>query len=84
MGDWNEIVMGRSSMGRTRPLLLAMNVLRCRKEGERERGPGVISGGGRGVDVRIRNDGKRVPGWENNCVLCAEVETVSSTNSYRD
>ena len=51
MGDWNEIITGRSSMGRVRPLLLAMNVLRQREEEERERGPVVIPGGGRGVDV---------------------------------
>ena len=28
MGDWNEIITGGSSMGRARPLLLAMNALR--------------------------------------------------------
>ena len=54
-------------MGRARPLLLAINALRQREE-ERERGPGVIPGGGRGVDVRIRNDGEKVPGRENNFV----------------
>ena len=71
MGDWNEIVMGRSSMGRARPLLLAMNASRRREEEGRERGPGVIPGGGRRVYVSIRNEGERVPGRENHCVFMA-------------
>ena len=60
--------MGRSSMHRVRPLLLAMNGLR-RIEEERERGPGVIPGRGRGVDIRTRNDGEQVPGRESNSVF---------------
>ena len=64
MGDWNEMIMGRSSMRRARPLLLAMNALRRREE-EMERRPGVIPGRGRGVDARFRSEGERVPGSEN-------------------
>ena len=49
MGEWNEIMTGRSSMGRVRPLLLAMNALRQREEEEeREKQPGVIPGGKEG------------------------------------
>ena len=53
MGDWNEIMMGRSSMGRAMPLLLAMNTLRQREEEGRERGLGVILGGGRGLMLEL-------------------------------
>ena len=63
MGDWNEIIMGRSSMRRARPLILAMNALR-RQEEEMERRPGINPGRGRGVNVRFRN-WERVPGREN-------------------
>ena len=68
MGDWKEIMMGRSSMGRARPLLLAMNSLRRREE-EIERRPGVIPGRGRGVDARFRNEGERVPRRGNICIF---------------
>ena len=58
MGDWNEIVMGRSSMGRVRPLILALNALRRREEEGRERGPGVIPGGEGGLMLGIEMMGR--------------------------
>ena len=63
MGDWNEIIMGRSSMRRARPLILVMNALR-RQEEEMERRPGINPGKGRGVNTRFRN-WERVPRREN-------------------
>ena len=68
MGDWNEIVTGRSSMGRARPLILAMNALRRRAE-EVERRPGIIPDRGRGVNARFRSEGEGVPGRENVCFV---------------
>ena len=64
MADRNEIITGRSLMGRARPLILAMNALRRREE-EMERRPGVIPDRGRGVNSRFRSEGERVPGREN-------------------
>ena len=48
MADWNKIVTGRSSMDRARPLILAMNALRRRREEGQERRPGIIPDGGKG------------------------------------
>ena len=58
MGDWNKIVTGRSSMGRARPLILAMNALRRREE-EVERRPGIIPDRGRGLilDLEVKQRG---------------------------
>ena len=63
MGDWNTITMGRQSMGRARPLLLAVAVQRGRED--MQGGPGAIHNGGQGAlgrDWIARNDGGRVPG----------------------
>ena len=69
MGDWNEITMGRSLMGRAQPLLLAMAAQRRREENI-QRGPGVIPNGEQGAHIRMsRNDGERVPGRGNNFVF---------------
>ena len=57
MADWNGIVTGRSSVGRARPLILAMNALR-RGEEEMERRLEVIPDRGRGVDPRFRSEGR--------------------------
>ena len=67
MGDWNEIITGRSAMRRARPLILAMNALR-RQEEEMERRPGINPDRGRGVISRFRN-WERVPGRENNSIF---------------
>ena len=64
MADWHKIITGRSSMGRARSLILAMNALRRREE-EMERRPGVILDRGRGVNPRFRREGERVLGREN-------------------
>ena len=56
MGDWNEIIMGRSSMRRARPLILAMNALRGLEE-EMERRPGINPNRVRGINPRFRNEG---------------------------
>ena len=63
MCDWNTITMGRPSMGRARPLLLAVTAKRRRED--LQGGPGVIPNGGHGALVRdgiVRNDGGRVSG----------------------
>ena len=57
MAGWNKIITGRSSMGRARPLILAMNALRRREE-EMDRRLGVIPGRGRGVGPIFRSEWK--------------------------
>ena len=63
MASWKEVINGRISMGRSRPLFLALNA--ARREEEEERRPGVNPNMGRGVIPRFRH-WKRVPGRENN------------------
>ena len=58
MGDMYEILSGRSSTRRARPLILAMNAL-WRREEEMERGLGVRPYREQGGP---RNDGERVLG----------------------
>ena len=70
MGDWNAITTGRSSMGRARPLLLAMASQRRREE--MQGGPGVIPNGEQGAlgrDGISGNNGGRVPGDQNSYVF---------------
>ena len=63
MGDWNTVTTGRPSMGRVRPLLMAVAVQR---RGEHiQGGPGAIPNVGQGAHGRggvARNDRGRVPG----------------------
>ena len=65
MGDMNEIISGRSSMGTAQPLLLAMAALRRREE-KMQGGLGVIPNREQGAQ---RNDGERVPGRGSNFVF---------------
>ena len=72
MDDWNTITMGRPSMGRARPLLLAVAAQRRRED--MQGGPGVIPKRGQeapGRDGIVRNDGGRVPGNQDSYIyLC--------------
>ena len=65
MVNGDSIINNRVTMGRVRPLCLAMNALRRRREeGQEERRPGVIPFLGRGivpVEPRL-NQQERVPG----------------------
>ena len=70
MGDLNMITMGRPSMGRARPLLLA--VAAQRKREDMQGGPGVIPNGGQGAlgrDGIVRNNGGRVPGNQDSYIF---------------
>ena len=50
MANWEDVINNRITMGRARPLFLAVNALRRRREeGEQERRPGVIPFLGRGI-----------------------------------
>ena len=65
MVNWDDVINNRITMGRARPLCLAMNALRRRREtGEEERRPKVIPFLGRGiVPVEQReNQQEWVPG----------------------
>ena len=69
MANWDDIIHNRVMMGRARPLCLAMNALRRRREGgEEERRPRVIPFLGRGIaPVEQReNQQERVPGRNGN------------------
>ena len=74
MGDWNEIITGRSSVRRARPLILAMNVLR-RQEEEMERIPGINPGRGQG-SIQGLEIGKGSLGWK--MLICSWEEVGHS------
>ena len=65
MANWEDVINVRIIMGRVRPLFIAVNALRRRREeGQEERRPGVIPFLGRGIvlaDPRS-NQQERVPG----------------------
>ena len=79
MGDCNEIIMGRSSMRRARPLMLAMNALR-RQEEEMERRPGINPGRGRG-SIQDLEIGKGSQGG--NILVCSWEEVGHSQHPHR-
>ena len=62
MADWDSIIKDRVTMGRSRPLCLAMNAARRRRKAEQEeRRPGVIPFLGRGDcpgSTKIESKGK--------------------------
>ena len=78
MADWNEIITGRSSVGRARPLILAMNALRRREE-EIERRLGIIPDRVRGIGPRFRSEGERVPGRYNVSVFMGRSSQFPAT-----
>ena len=50
MADWDDIINNRLTMGRSRPLIYALNAAQRRREnGEEERRPGLIPPAGRGI-----------------------------------
>ena len=50
MADWDDIINNRLTMGRSRPLVYALNAAQRRREnGEEERRPGLIPPAGRGI-----------------------------------
>ena len=50
MADWDDIINNKLTMGRSRPLIYALNAAQRRREnGEEERRPGLIPPAGRGI-----------------------------------
>ena len=66
MGDMNDVISGRSSMRRARPLFLRINTWRRREEEERE--PGIRPG----RDWGAYNNEERVPGGRGNFIFEGE------------
>ena len=67
MANWDSVINNRVTMGRLRPLFLAISALRRREEGEEDRRLGVIPFLGRGivpVEPRLNQEG--VPGRNGN------------------
>ena len=50
MANWDDVINNQLTMGRSRPLIYALNVTQRRREnGEEERRPGLIPPAGRGI-----------------------------------